>query len=71
MLIIAKQVFMKNVRSASWIFLVLSPVLLLGISIGIGHLVQSSQSKPTIGVVSTVPAIRKTFADSLPGMKVK
>ncbi|KRL55393.1 ABC-type Na+ efflux pump, permease component [Paucilactobacillus oligofermentans DSM 15707 = LMG 22743] len=66
-----KQVFMKNVRSTAWIILVISPIVLLGIMVGIGHLVENSNNDPTIGVVSSSPTITKTLAKSLPATKVK
>lgn len=71
LLIIMKQVFMKNVRSTAWIILVISPIVLLGLMIGIGHLVENSNNDPTIGVVSSSPTITKTLAKSLPATKVK
>ncbi|CUS25617.1 Na(+) ABC exporter, permease subunit [Paucilactobacillus oligofermentans DSM 15707 = LMG 22743] len=71
LVIIMKQVFMKNVRSTAWIILVISPIVLLGIMVGIGHLVENSNNDPTIGVVSSSPTITKTLAKSLPATKVK
>lgn len=45
MWVVIKETYLRHVESWSFFFMVISPFLFLGISVGIGHLQGSSMAK--------------------------
>lgn len=61
-LIVAMETYLRQVKSWSFIVLVLSPFILLAISLGIGYTsATSSSDQQRIAVISDQPALRKQF----------
>ncbi|KRK87362.1 ABC transporter permease [Lentilactobacillus sunkii] len=61
-LIVAIETYLRQVKSWSFIMLVLSPFILLAISLGIGYTsATSSSDQQRIAVISEQPALRKEF----------
>lgn len=61
-LIVAMETYLRQVKSWSFIMLVLSPFILLAISLGIGYTsATSSSDQQRIAVVSDRPALRQQF----------
>ena len=59
-----KETYLRHVKSWSFFFMVISPFLFLGLSVGIGYLQGSSMAKNSkVAVVTTVP----TVAEGLKG----
>ena len=53
-----KETYLRHVKSWSFFFMVISPFLFLGLSVGIGYLQGSSMAKNSkIAVVTTVPSV--------------
>jgi len=64
MWVVIKETYLRHVKSWSFFFMVISPFLFLGLSVGIGYLQGSSMAKNSkIAVVTTVP----TVAEGLKG----
>ncbi len=58
MWVVIKETYLRHVKSWSFFFMVISPFLFLGISVGIAYLQGSSMAQSgKIAVVSTVPAV--------------
>lgn len=59
-LIVAMETYLRQVKSWSFIVLVLSPFILLAISLGIGYTsATSSSDQQRIAVISDQPALRR------------
>ena len=53
-----KETYLRHVKSWSFFFMVISPFLFLGLSVGIGYLQNSSMAKNSkVAVVTTVPSV--------------
>ena len=64
MWVVIKETYLRHVKSWSFFFMVISPFLFLGLSVGIGYLQNSSMAKNSkVAVVTTVP----TVAEGLKG----
>lgn len=60
--IVAIETYLRQVKSWSFIMLVISPFILLAISLGIGYTsATSSSDQQRIAVISETPALRKQF----------
>jgi ABC-2 type transport system permease protein len=60
--IVAAETYLRQVKSWSFVILVLSPFLLLGISLGVGYMSASSSSgQQQVAVISEQPTLRKQF----------
>lgn len=58
MWVVIKETYLRHVKSWSFFFMVISPFLFLGLSVGIGYLQNSSMAKNSkIAVVTTVPSV--------------
>ena len=58
MWVVMKETYLRHVKSWSFFFMVISPFLFLGLSVGIGYLQGSSIAKNSkIAVVTTVPSV--------------
>ncbi|MDS9255721.1 ABC transporter permease [Streptococcus pneumoniae] len=58
MWVVIKETYLRHVKSWSFFFMVISPFLFLGISVGIGHIQGSSMAKNNkVAVVTTVPSV--------------
>ena len=57
--VVTKQVYKKNVRSGSWLFLVVSPILLAAVILGLGTLIDNSTKDAKLAVVSPNVALVK------------
>ena len=58
MLVVIKETYLRHVKSWSFFFMVISPFLFLGLSVGIGYLQNSSMAKNSkVAVVTTVPSV--------------
>lgn len=60
--VVMSQVYKKNVKSGSWIFLVLSPLLFLAIGVGIAFYVAKTQAPAQVAVVSDVSAVGQALS---------
>ena len=54
--IIFKQVFFKNIKSPAYIIMIIMPIILLGVVLGIGKLMDQSTEPAKIAVLSQQPA---------------
>ncbi|MCD2255633.1 ABC transporter permease [Lactobacillus sp. CC-MHH1034] len=68
--VIIKQVYLKNIKSGSFIFLVLSPIIFGLVGLGIGYLVMHSQTTPNIAVITDTPAAQQILAKNKSDFKV-
>ena len=60
MWVVIKETYLRHVKSWSFFFMVISPFLFLGISVGIAYLQGSSMAKNSkIAVVTTVPSVEE------------
>ena len=60
MWVVIKETYLRHVKSWSFFFMVISPFLFLGLSVGIGFLQGSSMAKNSkIAVVTTVPSVEE------------
>ena len=50
--IIFKQVFFKNIKSPAYIIIIIMPIILLGVVLGIGKLMDQSTEPAKIAVLS-------------------
>ena len=58
MWVVMKETYLRHVKSWSFFFMVISPFLFLGLSVGIGYLQGSSMAKNSkVAVVTTVPSV--------------
>ena len=58
MWVVIKETYLRHVKSWSFFFMVISPFLFLGLSVGIGYLQGSSMVKNSkVAVVTTVPSV--------------
>ena len=58
MWVVIKETYLRHVKSWSFFFMVISPFLFLGLSVGIGYLQGSSMAKNSkVAVVTTVPTV--------------
>ena len=58
MWVVMKETYLRHVKSWSFFFMVISPFLFLGLSVGIGYLQNSSMAKTSkVAVVTTVPSV--------------
>ena len=58
MWVVIKETYLRHVKSWSFFFMVISPFLFLGLSVGIGYLQNSSMAKTSkVAVVTTVPSV--------------
>ncbi|EKQ22866.1 ABC-2 family transporter protein [Lacticaseibacillus paracasei] len=59
--VVMSQVYKKNARSGSWIFLVLSPLFFLAIAFGIVFYISKTQAPAQVAVVSDVGVVRQAL----------
>lgn len=65
--LVAKNTYLREVKTWSYVLLVLSPIILLAVSIGIGFLTASSGDNSDtdyVGVVTELPEIKQAFKKS-------
>ena len=60
--VVMSQVYKKNARSGSWIFLVLSPLFFLAIAFGIVFYISKTQAPAQVAVVSDVSVVRQALS---------
>lgn len=60
--VVMSQVYKKNARSGSWIFLVLSPLFFLAIAFGIVFYISKTQAPAQVAVVSDVGVVRQALS---------
>ena len=60
--VVMSQVYKKNARSGSWIFLVLSPLFFLAIAFGIVFYISKTQAPAQVAVVSDVGVVRQAVS---------
>ncbi|KXB34073.1 ABC transporter permease [Aerococcus christensenii] len=60
---VAKETFWRQVKSWSFLLLILGPFLVIGINVGIGVLSQSEKSEDTIGMVIVDQKLSSAFSD--------
>ena len=64
MLIVIKETYLRHVKSWSFVFMVLSPFLFLGLSLGIGYLQGSSMaSSKKVAVLPQLDSVREVLRD--------
>ena len=65
MWVVIKETYLRHVKSWSFFFMVISPFLFLGLSVGIGYLQNSSMAKNSkVAVVTTVPSVAEGLKDT-------
>ena len=65
MWVVIKETYLRHVKSWSFFFMVISPFLFLGLSVGIGYLQGSSMAKNSkVAVVTTVPSVAEGIRDT-------
>ncbi|MBT0907738.1 ABC transporter permease [Streptococcus parasanguinis] len=68
MFVVMKETYIRQVKSWSFLFMVLGPFLFLGLGVGIGYLTDSStDAKNQVALVTEVPAVKESLkgTDSL------
>ncbi|MEJ1323310.1 hypothetical protein QY887_01255 [Latilactobacillus sakei] len=60
--IIFKQVFFKNIKSPAYIIMIIMPIILLGVVLGIGKLMDQSTEPAKIAVLSQQPTEQADLA---------
>lgn len=68
MFVVMKETYIRQVKSWSFLFMVLGPFLFLGLGVGIGYLTDSStDTKNQVALVTEVPAVKESLkgTDSL------
>ncbi len=68
MFVVMKETYIRQVKSWSFLFMVLGPFIILGLGIGIGYLTDSStDAKNQVALVTEVPAVKESLkgTDSL------
>ncbi|WP_456114169.1 ABC transporter permease [Streptococcus sp.] len=64
MWVVIKETYLRHVKSWSFFFMVISPFLFLGISVGIAYLQGSSMAKnDKVAVVTTMPSVAEGLKD--------
>lgn len=69
--VVAKQVYKKNVRSGSWIFLVLSPIIMGAVIVGISMFMSKTMADAQLGVVAPTPIVAQSIKKSTDDLKVR
>lgn len=69
--IVTKQVYKKNVRSGSWLFLVVSPIIIGAAILGLVFIMSKTAENPHLALVSDNPAAVQVVKRSDKDMKVK
>lgn len=65
MWVVIKETYLRHVKSWSFFFMVISPFLFLGLSVGIGYLQNSSMAKNSkVAVVTTIPSVAEGLKDT-------
>ena len=65
MWVVMKETYLRHVKSWSFFFMVISPFLFLGLSVGIGYLQNSSMAKNSkVAVVTTIPSVAEGLKDT-------
>ena len=65
MFVVMKETYIRQVKSWSFLFMVLGPFLFLGLSIGIGYLTGSStDAKNQVALVTEVPAVKESLKET-------
>lgn len=64
--LVFKHVYLKNIKSGSWIFMVVFPVLLIMLAVGVGYLASGMENNTKVAVVSDTPIQMK-----IPDVKVE
>ncbi|WP_125422397.1 ABC transporter permease [Streptococcus mitis] len=65
MWVVMKETYLRHVKSWSFFFMVISPFLFLGMSVGIAYLQGSSMAKnDKVAVVTTVPSVEDGLKDT-------
>lgn len=64
--LVFKHVYLKNIKSGSWIFMVVFPVLLIMLAVGVGYLASVMENNTKVAVVSDTPIQMK-----IPDVKVE
>ena len=65
MWVVIKETYLRHVKSWSFFFMVISPFLFLGLSVGIAYLQGSSMAKNSkVAVVTTVPSVAEGLRDT-------
>lgn len=62
--VIFRQVFIKNLKSKTWLWIVLGPLVLAAIFGAVFWLMNQTNQTTRIGVVSDSPALVQTFKSS-------
>ncbi|WP_125702778.1 ABC transporter permease [Lacticaseibacillus daqingensis] len=65
--IVMQQVYKKNVKSGSWLFLVLSPLLFLGIAVAVGWFVSQTAAPAKVAVITDQPAVVRALNKAADG----
>ena len=62
MFVVMKETYIRQVKSWSFLFMVLGPFLFLGLGVGIGYLTDSStDAKSQVALVTEVPAVKESL----------
>ena len=62
MFVVMKETYIRQVKSWSFLFMVLGPFLFLGLGVGIGYLTDSStDTKNQVALVTEVPAVKESL----------
>ena len=62
MFVVMKETYIRQVKSWSFLFMVLGPFLFLGLGVGIGYLTDSStDAKNQVALVTEVPAVKESL----------
>lgn len=69
--VVAKQVYKKNVRSGSWIFLVLSPIIMGALIVGISVFMSKTMDDAHLGVVAPTPVVSQSIKKSTDSLEVR
>ena len=65
MFVVMKETYIRQVKSWSFLFMVLGPFLFLGLSVGIGYLTGSStDAKNQVALVTEVSAVKESLKDT-------
>jgi len=67
--VVFSQVFKKNVRSGSWLFLVAAPIIFALIGGGLVFYINQTNTEPTVAVVSDNPAVTPGLKAQKTGIK--
>lgn len=65
MFVVMKETYIRQVKSWSFLFMVLGPFLFLGLGVGIGYLTDSStDTKNQVALVTEVPAVKESLKET-------